>query len=80
MAGKKPTSPVQLKILKSLNGFSPLPNSLFICSLKIGFLPFLMDYTGNVAFFLRPFTNALMWRAKETINGGSQMDFIVELL
>ena len=40
-----------------------------------------MDYAGNVARFLRPFSNALMWRAiEETINGGSQMDFIIELL
>ena len=30
--------------------------------------------------FLRHFANGLMWRAKEIINGGSQMDFIDELL
>ena len=40
-----------------------------------------MDYAGNVARLqIRPFTNALMWRAKETISGSLQMDFIVELL
>ena len=33
-----------------------------------------MDYAGNVAVFLGPFTNALMWRVKEMIDGGSQMD------
>ena len=46
---------VQLKILKSLDGFSPLPNSFFICSLEIGFFPFLMDYAGNVACFSEAF-------------------------
>ena len=40
VAGKKtePTSPVQFKILKSLNGFSLLPNSFFICLIGNWFL------------------------------------------
>ena len=78
VAGKKtePTSLVQLKILKFLNSFSRLPNSFF----QLVFYPFLWATPAMLPVFLRSFTNALMWRAQERINGGSEMDFIVELL
>ena len=81
---------------------SPLSNSFFICSLEVGFLPFLGSSTppAMLPVFLRSFANALLLyfasvkagsditenglfdrqRAKETINGGSQIYFTDELL
>ena len=66
----------------------------FICSLEIGFLPFLVGTSRSAVLpvFRRSFAYMLLWvrdngerfverqRAKETINGGFQMDFIDEPL
>ena len=47
---------------------------------KLVSYPFLWTTPAMLPVFLRPFTNALMWRAKETINGGSHMDFIIAFI
>ena len=73
---RKEPSRLSSKILKSLNRFSPPPNSCFSCSLKIGFLPFFMDYAGNVARFSEAFYKC----SNEESEGNDQWRFRISLM
>ena len=66
VAGKYRAAFPAVQLNKFLNGFSPLPNSFFICSLKISFLPFLMDYAGHVARFSEAFYKCSYVESEET--------------
>ena len=84
MAGKEPSrqsSLLRLKVLKFLNaGFRRCRTVSSSAHWKLVSYPFLWTTPAMLPVFLRPFTNALMWRAKEMINDGSQINFIIELL